>query len=385
MQRIKQNFLLILFILGCFTLTQCKKETHDEVIPSIIQLNESQVIISWESNVPYEGKIYYKAAGTEDRPLAISGKLGKATYHDIEIQGLKPSTQYLYWIDGMEKKYHFRTKPVQNEPFAFMMTTDTEKLDYLSALQKEACSFILVFNNSEKSKALNLCNSYTPIFSMDSSVSSFEWSGLQIEVIRHETDLNKISNSSGTHTLGIIVQSALFDNVEKIESSSLHKSILEYNAQHSLTPVSFVGILNSDANMINISDISYVGLAQGKSNSDLNDFTLIINVDLESTSAYFVAADKEILLKEPPLQGKRTCKECRRLAERGAYEESIKAYEYFIESNKGHYQIDDAYFAIAELYDGKLFQFAQALEWYNLLLQDFPSSNLISLANQRVS
>jgi tetratricopeptide (TPR) repeat protein len=88
---------------------------------------------------------------------------------------------------------------------------------------------------------------------------------------------------------------------------------------------------------------------------------------------------------EPLLKQKRTCEECRKLADKGAYEESIKAYKEFIETHKDSFQIDDAYFAIADLYDTKLFDYANALEWYAKLKKDYSNSTLVALANQRVA
>jgi tetratricopeptide (TPR) repeat protein len=87
---------------------------------------------------------------------------------------------------------------------------------------------------------------------------------------------------------------------------------------------------------------------------------------------------------QPVIKQKRTCEECRRLADKGAYEESIKAYKEFIATHKDSFQIDDAYFAIADLYDTKLFDYPNALEWYGKLKQDYSNSTLVALANQRV-
>ena len=109
-----------------------------------------------------------------------------------------------------------------------------------------------------------------------------------------------------------------------------------------------------------------------------------IDIDVESARAVFVDENKEIALKQPPLKQKRTCEECRRLADKGAYEESVKAYLEFIETHKDSFQIDDAYFAIAEIYDSKLFEFKKALDWYRRLIAEYPAGTFTSLANQRI-
>jgi tetratricopeptide (TPR) repeat protein len=56
----------------------------------------------------------------------------------------------------------------------------------------------------------------------------------------------------------------------------------------------------------------------------------------------------------------------------------------FIESHQGHFQISDAYFAIASIYDEKLFKFDDALQWYKRLLDEYPTGTLVPLARQRI-
>lgn len=84
------------------------------------------------------------------------------------------------------------------------------------------------------------------------------------------------------------------------------------------------------------------------------------------------------------LKPRLTCEDCRALADRGAFEESIKAYLAFIEVNQDHYQIDDAYHEVARIYDTKLFDFASAMPWYHKLMDDYPHSPLCQSARQRV-
>lgn len=91
-----------------------------------------------------------------------------------------------------------------------------------------------------------------------------------------------------------------------------------------------------------------------------------------------------VFAEQPVLKQKRTCEQCRQLADKGAYEESIKAYKEFIENNHDSFQIDDAYFAIADIYDTKLFDYENALLWYDLLKRNYSQSTLVSLADQRI-
>lgn len=99
----------------------------------------------------------------------------------------------------------------------------------------------------------------------------------------------------------------------------------------------------------------------------------------------FTIAACSLAADNPLIKQKRTCQECRKLADKGAYEESIKAYQEFIDTNKDSFQIDDAYFAIADLYDTKLFDYKNALSWYNQLKANYSDSTLVALANQRIN
>ena len=65
--------------------------------------------------------------------------------------------------------------------------------------------------------------------------------------------------------------------------------------------------------------------------------------------------------------------------------QELEAYKQFIADNEGHYQIDDAYYAIAELLDERLFQFAQALAWYERLIERYPDSALAPMARRRIA
>jgi hypothetical protein len=216
--KIRNNGLILLgIVLICIGLIQCSKKVKIEVIPSISQISESQVNISWKSNTLYVGKVYYKAVGSKDKKQPVAtDKLGKTMNHEVEIQGLQPSTQYLYWIDGMEKKYQFQTKSVQNGPFAFLLTSDSDDHNYVAAVQAEACSFVLT-TNQLRSEKLNACAPYVPIFTVKLSDWSIDWGGLRLVVFDKDTDISLALNATGCHTLGILVSSEMIDNLSTLK------------------------------------------------------------------------------------------------------------------------------------------------------------------------
>jgi TolA-binding protein len=138
---------------------------------------------------------------------------------------------------------------------------------------------------------------------------------------------------------------------------------------------------------MDVDGVRYLWLPlQGNTVSNEKDFSgaARLDVSVEITRAVFLEEVRDVALRKPPLGYKLTCEECRRLADQGAYKESIQAYRTFIQANKGHYQIDDAYFGIAEIFDENLFRFQEALSWYRRLIEEFPESNLTPLAFQRI-
>ena len=146
--------------------------------------------------------------------------------------------------------------------------------------------------------------------------------------------------------------------------------------------ISFVFIKGYTQQVFKIEEILYIEIPVFSTPSGpLHAYR--IDVDVETIVATATDTGREIVLKAPPLQEKRTCEECRRLADHGAYEESIAAYREFILNNEGHFQIDDAYYAIAEIFDTKLFQYNDALYWYSQLLEKYSQSSLSSMARQR--
>ena len=175
-------------------------------------------------------------------------------------------------------------------------------------------------------------------------------------------------------------------SVEAIEQSQFHATLLEHNRRWGSRPVAFVIVpARVDAN-IEIGGVRYVAI----DSRDGTSGAARIDVAVESCRLTFVhpagaAEADEIVLREPPLAQKRTCAECRRLADQGAYEESIAAYEAFIESNQGHFQIDDAHYAIAEILDEQLFRYEEALRWYRRLIEEYPDCTLAPMARGRIA
>ncbi|UCH98055.1 MAG: tetratricopeptide repeat protein, partial [Candidatus Aminicenantes bacterium] len=219
-----------------------------------------------------------------------------------------------------------------------------------------------------------------------------DWGGLRLIFIHNLDMLSELLDTPAPHTFGIMTYSGLLAaftpsqkaDPDSIRATKLHAGLLAHNQQYPTRPANFVWVIGSKGDAVEVDGIQYLGIPVEKEGPAGQGKAVRVDVDVESARAVLLDEQKEIVLRKPPIKGKRTCHECRRLADKGAYEESIKAYKEFIENNLGHYQIDDAYFAIAEIYDEKLFIFTEAISWYQRLIKEHPSGTLTALANQRI-
>lgn len=370
----------------------CSEKPIEQVKPEIHQITPSGVTVSWSSAKPYKGQVFYKPSGTQTRALSAAEKTSDGRDHEIKISGLKPGTYYTYWMAEKGKRFRFKTQPPVNTPFSFLMFSGDGSGRLEQLMKSEVPDFLLSLNpRPEESGGLSDIKAFLPVFQLN-RIRNLDWAGLRLIVLRGSSELEKLPlllSTEAPHTFGIIADAGLTGAA--IVSSVLHTSLLAHNKQHPASPASFVFVLGTDkSNMDKLDDmeidgIRYLGLHPGKQVTGGKLEAIRIDVDVESTRAVFIDEGKEIALRNPPLRGKRSCHECRRLADKGAYKQSIKAYTEFIENNAGHYQIDDAYFAIAELYDEKLFQFNEAMTWYRRLIDEHPSGTLTALANQRIA
>ncbi|UCG13390.1 MAG: tetratricopeptide repeat protein [Deltaproteobacteria bacterium] len=220
--------------------------------------------------------------------------------------------------------------------------------------------------------------------------------------------LAEVLTSSGVHTIGFVlgpeIVGALMGGKETrislrddhypgeeimaaIRDSVFHENLAQHNRRFPERPAAFVLLFGGEDLNVEVDGIHYLGLRKYRSLGPVGDQrsgALRIDVALESTRAVFLDDSREVVLRKPALGEKRTCEECRRLADQGAYEASILAYREFIETHTAHFQIDDAYFAIAEILDEKLFRFSEALNWYHRLVEVFPRSSLSPVAQQRI-
>ncbi len=389
-----------LFLIICLCLTglayRCSSPTDEAVKPVIQNTGTSQITIAWSSRKPYVGKVFYKPAGTDAGMSPVKETFGETQEHEITITGLKPATRYTYRIGEKGKQYRFQTQPPVNKPFSFIMLYGDAAQNATHLLNAEVPDFFLSLTPAptDTPDPFAGVRAYVPVFKRQPGLTrKLDWGGLRLILLDSTEKLTALLDTPSPHTFGILTSPRLVNayndsqtvDDDSIRASELHTALIAHNEQHPTKPASFVAIPGSKDDALEVDGIQYMGIPVEKETGPAAAKAIRIDIDVENARAVFTDDQKEIVLRKAPLEGKRTCLECRRLADKGAYEESINAYKDFVENNKGHYQIDDAYFAVAEIYDGKLFRFPEAVKWYRRLANEYPTGTLAALAKQRIA
>ena len=375
-----------------------------EAAPEVLGVAPSQVTVAWTSESSYAGRVFYRPGASDEAPSSATEDFGPADKHEVVIKGLRASTRYTYWLDGSKARYQFQTQPLPATPFSFLVVWGDVSGRMMSLMMSEMPEFILRLNPLRKvPDPFGEIRPYLPVYGPRGIDSPFlrsaggeggeggrdapwklDWGGLRLVFCEGTAELLKLLDAPAAHTLGVVVlpdSRVRLDagEEETIRSSAMHPVLVSHNERSPSRPAAFVLLPGAEGRDLNVDGVRYLGLR-----TDREGGAMRIDVAVESTRAVLLDEGREIVLRKPPLKEKRTCEECRRLADQGAYEESVKAYEEFVESHKGHFQIDDAYFAAGEILDERLFRFPRALEWYRRLLHEYPNSSLAPLARQRV-
>ena len=401
----KLYFLLAVIIAGMvvFTVLQFRKSAAGDVRPEVLNVSTSQATIAWLSETPYKGKVFYKPAGSNIKPLGVVETFGPSGQHEVVITGLRVSTRYTYWIGNSKNRFQFQTQPGPTGPFSFLLTAGNIGERMVSLVSSEVPEFVISLTEAnQQTDYFSQVRPYIPIYGPDGVDSPFlratgerkavdsvglwklDWGGLRLIFADGSDKITTMLDAPAAHTLGVISSTIEIDK-EAIKQTELHSILVTHNKRMPARPVAFVAVVAKSEESVEIDGVQYFGIgAAGKKAQGADGIAVRVDVDVESVRAVFLDDGREVVLKSPPLKEKRTCTECRRLADKGAYEDSVKAYKDFIASHQGHFQISDAYFAIASIYDEKLFKFTEALQWYSRLLDEYPKGTLGPLARQRI-
>ncbi len=374
------------------------RPSRREASPEVLDVGPSRITIAWRSEAPYVGRVFYVRAGHEGQPRSAEESFGASDRHEVVIKGLTAGARYSYWLEGSEARYQFRTQPGPAIPFRFLLVWG-DVADRLASLMMSDPEFVLSLGPIPAAgpDRFAAVRPLVPVYGPDGACSSFargpadpkprtlDWGGLRLAFPVVGQGLRELLKTSPAHTTGVVAEAAAVGatggqlKADDIRAGSLHALLAAHNQRSPSRPAAFVIVTGAGALNLDVDGIRYLGVDTSQAPG-----SLLVDVSPESTTALFTAENRRVELRRPPLRQKRTCEECRRLADRGAYEESVKAYQDFIKTHEGHYQVDDAYFAIAEIMDEKLFRYPEALSWYRKLLADYPRGALASLARGRI-
>ena len=359
--------------------------------PEVLRVGPGQASIAWRGSARAPGRLYYRPAGSEAAPWSAGSP--PARLHQVLLRGLRPSTRYSYWFGRREARHSFRTAPLPVTPFSFLLTWGDPSRRLRALLASERPEFILALSPRAAAgpDTLGDARPSTPIFNTtgaDSKLLRFaprrrwalQWGGLRL-LFTADGGLPAGALEPGpAHTTGVVVSANI--EVSRVGSSALHATLVRHNRQHPGRPAAFVILLRASGQPVITGGVRYVPGSALRGNTASG----ATRVDVAEASVVATLLDRghEVLLRQSAVSRRRTCKECRQLADRGAYEESVKAYVAFISTHQGHFQLDDAHLAVAEILDEKLFRFRQALTWYRALSRTHGHSTLAPLARQRI-
>lgn len=351
----------------------------------VLDVTDAEATIAWESASPSPGRVAYLPAGERGAPR-IADDRTVGTIHEVVLPGLEPGTLYRYRLPDRPGPWmEFRTAPLPASPFSFLFLRGAGAREIRSLLASEMPDFIVA---AGENPGIDAARPYCPVFDrwgVDSPYlrgrsrggapreggTVIAWGGLRLVIVNDPDEpLAPFLRGAAQHTIGLFCPSGMEGITDRISS---------WNDGHPEQRISFV-IAVSDRSGVMEGGISRVSLPP--------DGAIAARVDIgpDFSRLVFPGQDRrDVVLRSPTLKRKRTCRECRQLADRGAYEESIAAYREFIAKHAGHYQIDDAYYAVADILDQKLFRYREAIRWYRRLIEQHPDSPLVPAASRRLA
>ncbi|OGS21925.1 MAG: hypothetical protein A2252_04100 [Elusimicrobia bacterium RIFOXYA2_FULL_39_19] len=389
-----------------------KKES---IVPYVYSVSNNSAIIAFESKTAYRAEIAYNIYLGGAKTRAIIKEDAKTTAHKLYLQGLSPGTKYSYSFPAVSKsEFSFKTKPEANQLFRFGIVPDlaenTElslsRLRYLFInnpeflLIKRPCSeqnpqtpqysaktaeikpylpLFGIFYNKNTASNSYLNDIYLPL---KQPYYSFNWGAWHFVSLSEnfleesgEALQNKLQwlkddlKNSRNANKAVCLDAVLLGNKE------LNSLLIDSGTDA-------VFIFSSDKfKTIKCKNTKFISLPK-------NDFCLI---EADYYEASGVILDKEgktigeFPVKESSAKVKKTCEYCRQLMDSGRYEDSIKAYRDFIAEKNNSYQVDDAQYEMASIYDRGLYDYKNALFEYRKLIQMFPDSTKKMLAENRTA
>ncbi|MEW5736872.1 MAG: tetratricopeptide repeat protein [Thermodesulfobacteriota bacterium] len=393
--------LLLAAAFACLLLASCseKQEAAPAALPEILKVTPHSVTVAWQEEKPGRGRILFEPAAGGERQTA--SEKAESRFHEVEALGLAPGTRYSYRLSEDGPPFQFQTQPQPADPFSFVLISGGDADKVQSIFLDEVPEFFVELAPEALSTndAYSQVRPFVPVFTSRGLLSPFlsalsekpkaegafylDWGGLRLVFLEDEEPPPNLFDNATAHTFGAVLPEGAdfdWDAPDTVRESPLHQAMLRHNARNPDRKAAFILVQDGSGKFLVVDEIAYAGIPEAGEEAAVR-----LDVDASGVRAVDLAGSKEFALKKPPVEKKLTCADCRRLADQGTYEEAVRAYQAFIENNRQSFQVDDALYAIAEIQDQKLFRPAEALTWYDRLVNDYPEASLAPLARQRAT
>lgn len=380
--------------------------------PRIIRIGRFDATIAWETNREVVGEIRYRAG---DGIELKSRENGRSRRHEIKLGGLMPETPYTYRVDGTETSYTFKTAPLSETAFRFMIYHRDRAFSresasaFVRAVDYHLPDFTLVAGHlagksddfpAEESAFFQTVKhaARMPVFLAPAAgdLADGEAQRQYLSSLPGEGNGYDYTFDYGNSRFIVLgpAASAAVDRLawlteKAVNNAPKHVFIIHAGGSGAGDLAERARRLRDEGKVeaLFLADRSAAAGTGAKTVAVL-DGVLVVDIDGEGVTAglysYAGAELKTVSIREIPVSVARSCIYCRKLLDSKRYQESIQWYRDFIAKFGEKYMVDDAQYEIANIYDRYLRDYGSAIREYETLLAKYPESNKALQASQRL-
>ncbi len=364
--------------------------------PEVLRVAGSEAVVAWTTATPLSGRVLYRTAGFrslgEERWRVAEDPFGASREHEVLLGGLPRGALIQYQIEGSEDRWELRSEPDPSQAVALLLAWG-DLGPALAARLAEPVELLLALHAPPAGGAdpYAAARPFLPVWGPSGPLGrahaaaapaaagwSLDWGGLRLVWLREAARLEELLEGAAPRHSRLIVAAP---PPEGPPAAALRAALAQLAQSHpELSP--HVVLLpgrageGQDEGGVRWQPLPLPGAA--------GSWRLELGAEL--ALARPGDGGPELTLRAGPVGQRRTCEECRRLADAGDHERALAAYREFLEQHPPeHFQVDDALFAVAEILDRRLHRYAEALRAYDDLARRAPTSALLPLAQQRAA